>query len=350
MAKCLIESSLLLIPVLTIAETLCTIMKNLLAISIISLILIFSISCKDDRKVDFKPENYLQQISEVELQTFELDTISLSEIKGTNGTQIWFIREAFDVAENQKITLELKEFYDFKELIFNNLNTITNKGELLESSGVIYLDFKADGKSLELKKNRRIGVSFPDNRLKNNNIYSGTVDTLNQFTWNEEEIFVGVKHYNQEYAIDVLKIIPRDSLEFYYQDIPETIPGQTENDFFNITGSVFLNRFKWINIDFVIFPDRLANFELIPRDDELENLNIYFLYSNLNSFVSDHRTVDNLVFKNIPVKNQTNLIIVGKSDGKFYMDKINLSEITDEQIEIDLKETDLNEIRELVGK
>ncbi len=140
-------------------------MKNLLTISIISLILAFSISCKDDKKVELKPENYLQELNEVELQIFELDTISFSKIEGKNGTEIWFKREAFEVNDNQKITVQLKEFYDFKELIFNNINTITNKGELLESSGVIYLDFLADGKSLKLKENNRIGVKFPENRL-----------------------------------------------------------------------------------------------------------------------------------------------------------------------------------------
>jgi hypothetical protein len=167
-------------------------MKKLLAISIISLILAFTVSCKKDKKVELKPENYLQELNEVELQIFELDTISFSKIEGKNGTEIWFRREAFEVNENQKITIELREFYDFKELIFNNINTITNKGELLESSGVIYLDFLADGKSLKLKGDNRIGVKFPENRLQNNNIYSGTKDSLNRFAWIEEEIFVGI--------------------------------------------------------------------------------------------------------------------------------------------------------------
>lgn len=292
----------------------------------------------------------MQELSEVELQTFELDTISFSEIKGKNGTKILFTREAFEVTENQKITIELKEFYDFKELVLNNINTITNKGELLESSGVIYLDFKGDGKSLKLKKNNRIGIKFPENRLQGNNIYSGTIDSLNQFKWTEEQIFVGVMVFNQEYAIDVLKIIPRDSLEFYYQDIPETIPGQAESDFFNITGAIYLNRFEWINIDVVISPERLISFELIPTNDDLENYNIYFTYSDINSFVSDIRTKNNLVFEDIPVKNKTNLIIISKSNEKFYVDKVNLSEVFEDKIEINFKDTNLDEIRKLVGQ
>jgi hypothetical protein len=325
-------------------------MKKLLAISIISLILAFTVSCKKDKKVELKPENYLQELNEVELQIFELDTISFSKIEGKNGTEIWFRREAFEVNENQKITIELREFYDFKELIFNNINTITNKGELLESSGVIYLDFLADGKSLKLKGDNRIGVKFPENRLQNNNIYSGTKDSLNRFAWIEEEIFVGIMQFNQEYAIDVLKIIPRDSLEFYYQDIPETIPGQAESDFFNITGAIYLNRFKWINLDYITSPERLIDFELIPANDDLENLNIYFTYSEINSFVSDFRTIDNLVFEKIPIKNQTSLIIIGKSNERFFVDKINLSELNDDKVKINFREKSLKEIRKLVGE
>ncbi len=156
--------------------------------------------------------------------------------------------------------------------------------------------------------------------------------------------------FNQEYAIDVLKIIPRDSLEFYYQDIPETIPGQIESDFFNITGAIYLNRFKWINLDYITSPERLVDFELIPANDDLENLNIYFTYSEINSFVSDFRTIDNLVFEKIPIKNQTSLIIIGKSNERFFVDKINLSELNDDKVKINFRETSLEEIRKLVGE
>jgi hypothetical protein len=156
--------------------------------------------------------------------------------------------------------------------------------------------------------------------------------------------------FNQEYAIDVLKIIPRDSLEFYYQDIPETIPGQAESDFFNITGAIYLNRFKWINLDYITSPERLIDFELIPANDDLENLNIYFTYSEINSFVSDFRTIDNLVFEKIPIKNQTSLIIIGKSNERFFVDKINLSELNDDKVKINFREKSLKEIRKLVGE
>lgn len=326
-------------------------MKNFLIVELILFFLLFSISCREEKNVELKPENYLQNFSKVKLQTFDLDTTSLSEIEGENGTKIWFRREAFKVRENQKIMMELKEFYHFEELVLNNINTITSQGELLESSGVIYLDFLADGKSLNLKKDERIGILFPENRLDGNNIYNGAIDTLNRFAWSEEETYVGVMEYDRFYGIDLLKIIPRDSLEFYYQDIiPETVPGQVESDFFNITGSIFLNRFKWINIDVLTSPDRLIDFELLPTDNNLENLSVYFHYSNLNSFVSDYRTIDNLKFKDIPIKNQTSLMVIGKANEKIYAATVNLTDVSASEIEINFKETNINKIIELLKK
>ncbi len=325
-------------------------MKKLRILFIVVLFLLTS-SCENEKET-VKPQNPLRNISEVKMQSFDLDTTSLKEIVGQKGTKILFRRDVFDVNESQKITLELKEFYDFEELLLNNINTITEKGELLESSGVIYLDFKSDGKSLSLKENEKIGITFPDDRVGTNGIYSASVDTLNQFTWKEQEVYVTIMEFDEEYGIELEKSIPRDSLRYYLREIdtliPEMLPGQTRVPNYNITGRVFLDKLKWINIDVVVKPDYLVNFELVPNLKELDYLKVYFVYNDINSFISRFRWTDNLEFKNIPVKNKTDLVVLGVAEDIIYSTKVNLNKINSSTIDVILKESTIDEVRDLL--
>lgn len=304
-------------------------------------------ACKEEPLV-FKAINHLERFSTIKEQKFQLDTTSFSVIEGQNGTVIWFERDALDINSNERITMVLKEFYDFEELILNNINTITQNGQLLESSGVIYLDFMSEGSSVPLKEGKRIGIRFPDNRLNGNNLYTASVDSLNQFKWNEEEIYVGIMQYDEEYAIDLLKIIPQDSLEYFTGIIPEMIPGQSDTIFLGNNGSIYINQLKWINIDQVILPDRKISFELVTSDN-LENINVYFLYKNLNSFISEYRTIDSLMFNEIPIKDTTHLVAISRLDDKFFADKIYLSEITEKSIKLNFKEVDSIELQKILS-
>ena len=54
-------------------------------------------------------------------QIIDLDTIDYKEIIGKHGTKIFFYRELFDVKDGDKIELELIELYDFKEVLYRNI-------------------------------------------------------------------------------------------------------------------------------------------------------------------------------------------------------------------------------------
>jgi hypothetical protein len=107
-------------------------------------------SCKKDI-AKFEPTNPFEKVVLVESQVFDLDTIGVKEIIGEKGTKIYFNREDFEIGKNDKVSVELKEYYNRLELISDNLNTITDKNELLESNGVIFLKFKSGDKELKLK-------------------------------------------------------------------------------------------------------------------------------------------------------------------------------------------------------
>ena len=323
-------------------------MKSLLAYVTLVSTLLFSVSCGDDKIVEFNPVNHLKQFSQVALQskTFELDSIYMV-FKGKDGTTIYFARDQFEIEENQKITVALKEFYSFKELIYNNINTVTNKGELLKSSGVIYLDFLTNGKSLKLKEGERIEVQFPENRLRNNNIYYGKIDSINQFKWTEEDsLFTTILQYDRTYAIELAKVIPMDSLP-YYRRLDSLLTEQLES--YAASDRIVINRFKWINIDKVIAPDYLMNFDLSVQNTKLDNFSFYITYEDQNSFISEYRTKEYLDFKKIPIKGKTQLIAVAKKGGNFFAKKVELDS-SQKKLGIMLKEMDTIQLKSLMVK
>lgn len=163
--------------------------------SLLGFILVLSaLSCVEDEKTSttFPLEvdreikttqtlgNPLADLGEVETQVFDLGLVSDSLLKGKDGTLIYFERDRFEVDATTPLTLELEEYYQFKDLVTHQLSTETVDGKLLSSSGVIYLEVTDGTQEISLKENATLPVTFPDNRIHNNDIYYGAR--------NEEEI------------------------------------------------------------------------------------------------------------------------------------------------------------------
>ena len=322
-------------------------MKNRILIYI--LISISTFSCKKDI-AEFEPTNPFENILRVEKQVFDLDTITIKEITGKKGTRIYFNREDFDVNENDKIILELKEYYNRLELISNNLNTISDKNELLESNGVLYLNFKVDDKIVKLKRERSLKIEFAQEFRTEDRIFNGVLDSLNQITWIEDNAaytvfpviddiitmnYGGVETYKD-------RIIPLDSLQ-YYKDL------NTESQWW-LNPPIFVKNFGWINVDKILNPDSNISYELTFNIDELDYINSFLFYKDLNSFISDYRKLDDLTFVDIPLKNETSLIIIGKKGKRFFASKRILDSKINGILKMELKETDTIKLKKLIQK
>ena len=331
-------------------------MKKNFPITILFLIL-FS-SCKKELIV-LEPINHLKEFSKTEKQTFDLDTLDFYRIEGKYGTEIIFIRDAFEVQKGEKIIAELKEIYDFNELLFNNINTITVDNELLESSGVIYLDFKTKDKSISLKNGKSLQVYFPEGVLDNNDLYTATLNEFNQFKWEEEEQLDTIYPIHRGGGIFVDEIVSKDSIEYYKKNNQESFGRERFDDLLGRVDSIVNNRYStfglfknigWINVDLIVEPDFNLNLNLVENKG-LENLSFYVLYEDLNSFLSIYRTRDSLFFEDIPIKNKTQLIIIGNEKEQLYGDKIELNEINqNSSIKLNLKKMTKEEINEKLIK
>jgi len=151
-------------------------MKNY--IILLLTILLFT-SCQEDITSNLKQieANLKTDNSSVSEFILKNDTI----IKGKLGTQIFIPKDLFANYTNRKITFELKEYFSKEDIILNGLSTITDKDELLESSGMIYINFTEEGKQLTIKEGKRYKAQLPHKILANSNLYSNANDSI--FKW-----------------------------------------------------------------------------------------------------------------------------------------------------------------------
>lgn len=187
-------------------------MKNLLPLPFIFLLLPFQFYGQSNIKTEG-----------LESQIFQLDTISWKLLKGNNETAINFSREDFEVDENQKLTLELKEY--------------------VNSSHVFFLNVTTNGQNVFLKKNRRIPIKVKKQNLKRNEIYHSEISVYEKLNWTKLPRFSGVFHFDVKLQIDVIKPIRSDSLDYYKETHFKNI------EYNPVVSSIMIDRLGWFKIE-----------------------------------------------------------------------------------------------------
>ncbi|MGY6647818.1 hypothetical protein [Wenyingzhuangia sp. IMCC45574] len=299
----------------------------------------------------------LQEISKTTLQEFDLDTLAVKEITGTLGTKIIFKREDFNIKDGQPIQLKLKELYTLEELILNNIQTLTDNGELLESSGVLYISFESEGKEVILKEGRALEVVIPDSKLKDNQLFAARVDSLGQFKWNTLEEAKPVLGERTEIWVENRGTTLNPIFVESERKIVDTV-GFSNGDYSRIIrkkrvyalgrSPIFLKKLKWINIDRFVRTTEKRSYTLVIMQNSFEQLNSYVIYENLNSFVSSYHLNNQVTFKNIPViKGETYVIIAACKNEQLYATKVRLEE--KEKLKVVLEKIELSELKELLN-
>jgi hypothetical protein len=151
------------------------------------------LSCQKEKSSLPIEENSISissQLKTDKLQTIEFILKNDTLISGKEGTDILISRDLFENYSNGKITFELKEFYSKEDMILNGLSTVTNKNELLESSGMFYINFKEEGKLLKIRKGKSYKVTIPNRPLEDSNIYYNDNDSI--FKWELEKTDIKV--------------------------------------------------------------------------------------------------------------------------------------------------------------
>lgn len=291
---------------------LCTMNK----IIIYWIILLLTFSCQKEILPIF-PTNQIKKNSNVETQIFNLGTIKSKIIEGKKGTKIYFNRNDFNINNNKDITLIFKELYEFEDLFYNNINTKTTDNELLESSGVLFIEFNQEGKEIQLKKNTYLKIFIPNNRLVNNKLFQANIDTLGQFKWNELKRKKAITQKTTVESKDGFRIVT-DTIAYDLGDFQLLD---------SLSSKLLLKKLNWINIDVFIDNITKKTFKIKINNPKIKLLNAYFIYQNRNAFLSYSRTINELEFKDIPIiKDSTSLILIGIKDSTLYAEKVKLKQ------------------------
>lgn len=193
-------------------------MKKILFISISLIILI--LGCKKDKESNtIQDRTTLSQFLTKYTATSQYFTVTAgqgTEIIGEKGTVVRIQPYSFYPIMSGDIKIELKEYYSRKDILLNNLQTVTNNN-LLATAGMIYLDVSQNGTGINnwsvitkmpaqiVNPNMQIFFSntqpedssiywsVPDTSsiyLDSNNTYNSLINSSNRFLWINCDYFV----------------------------------------------------------------------------------------------------------------------------------------------------------------
>lgn len=382
---------------------------------ILFFVTIFFFSCQDEKKVETennpasKVKNLANSFKTDKLQTFEFILKEDTLFVGKEGTKIFIPKDLFENYTNGKITFELKEFYSKEDIILNCLSTITDKDELLESSGMFYVNFKEDGKQLSIKEGKNYNVEIANKPLSNSNIYYNDNDSIFKWKLSEEKIYVDIPDIIKNYKFGLMngeggyykkisienltKIKKQDSIELSKLikeinsvEIPIIIHENDELDIFNendksqkidkykdikndekltekqkkekiknreifFKNSTTLYNFSstkigWINID------RLSKFEtkkitISSKKFKENEFLICFNYLDIKSMTNNIiLNFDGNFEKNLKVSGKIKAIIYTGNNEKIYYDTFYIDINSKPNFELNLKETTIEKLKQ----
>lgn len=381
-------------------------MKNFILLALT--LIIFSCQKEKDENLENELNNAkVNKISNLlktdELQKFEfvlkIDTFFI----GKEGTKIFIPEDLFENYTHGTITFELKEYYSKETMILNGLSTITDKDELLESSGMFYINFKEDGKQLMIKEGKKYKIEVAEKPLSNSNIYYNDNDSIFKWKLSEDNMFTTipdiVRNYNygitSGYSKDVLKndlknVKKQDSIEllrlmqensrsininvqisewFDFNNRYDSILNdnalteiqkqeilRNRQNFYNLNDEFYgfsAGKLGWINCDRIISPDKIIDLTLSNKGDtKNSNYAIYFVYQDLNAVIQyNYYDLKDLTLKDFNIKGSIKAIVLSNSHDNIYFDVFYLNSTSKTNFEINLRETTLEKLKqELISK
>lgn len=365
-------------------------------------ILIFSIvmlSCQKEKTSLPIEENSIaisSQLKTDKLQTFEFILKNDTLISGKEGTKIWIPRDLFENYSNGKITFELKEFYSKEDMILNSLSTVTNKDELLESSGMFYINFKEGDKQLKIKNGKSYKVEIPNKPLAESNIYYNDNDSIFRWKLSKNKIYTEISDIlrNLEYfksgkwkyenipdkfkkrvAIDSLEIVKkRDSLKYLKiinEDNKKSIEALIEensewgivlenqnlskeekivrHNFYENQNQIYSftsDKLGWINIDKVLTYDVMKEILFKNDNQNLKYFSINIIYPNNRSVLNYNLSQFSKYLLNVKIVGKIKIVIYANSGNKILFDSIYIDKNSMDEFDINFKETTLDKLKQ----
>jgi len=182
-------------------------------LSLFSLCIILAISCSersepnnDEIATQLIKDNISASINNRSVFKIknEKDTLIVSK----KGIKLKIDKHSFVDANGQQVTEEvevkIKEVTNAKEMLFENISTITKNG-ILETKGMIKIEAYANGEALKMAENKNLEISFPTNGKENDNasLYYGKENDNNIIEWEIDNTLEDHKTIEEKYITDI---------------------------------------------------------------------------------------------------------------------------------------------------
>ena len=365
-------------------------------------ILIFSIvmlSCQKEKTSLPIEENSIaisSQLKTDKLQNFEFVLKKDTLISGKEGTKVWITKDLFENYTNGKITFELKEFYSKEDMILNGLSTVTNKDELLESSGMFYINFKEGDKQLKIKKGKSYDVTIPNKPLAESNIYYNNNDSIFSWELSENKIHTEISDIvrNLEYfksgkwkyenipdkfkkrvAIDSLEIIKkRDSLKYLKiinEDNKKSIEALIESNsewaivledqnltkeeeivrhnFYENQNQIYSftsDKLGWINIDKILAYEVEKEITFKNTNQDLKYFSFNLIYQNNQSLLNYNLGQFDTYLNKTKIIGKIKVVVYANSGNKIMFDSFYIDKNSKSEFDLNFKEITLDKLNQ----
>ncbi len=152
-------------------------MKSFSACLLASLVLLCA--CNNKATSFLKPSN-------LESSFISIDADSAYTLKTGKGSIIKIAAGTFEVADGQKVDIEIKEAFTMQEILLAGLTTESN-GRLLQSGGMIYFNATNNGKQLGM--NKPVNISIPSETYDPNmQLFKGEIKEDSSINWIDPQL------------------------------------------------------------------------------------------------------------------------------------------------------------------
>lgn len=349
------------------------------------LLLIVFISCQKEDALQTKYVVDSLKIDKKQIVEFTLidDTI----IVGNEGTKIFVSKNMFKNYSSGLIVLELIENYEFEDIVLNSIETVTNDNKLLESSGVLFINFKENGKQLVLADQTTFTVQVQKSIKNKSEIYYAATDSVFRWELSKDVIYKNIPDQikNIRYGLTVrkdggggyYKSVPLDSvssvkikdslyLESLNRGSGNRMDYLLDEDALVYEGnidSLYLSleeerknesliyefnasRLGYINIDRLLEFERQESLTIIERTKSFSNLNISYIYKNNNSFYNDYWENSKKDFKpEIKIKGKIKVVVYVAKENEIYSDSFYVDSKSKTTFIVDLEKTTIEKLK-----
>lgn len=336
------------------------------------------------------------QLKTDKLQNFEFVLKKDTLISGKEGTKVWITKDLFENYTNGKITFELKEFYSKEDMILNGLSTVTDKDELLESSGMFYINFKEGDKQLKIKKGKSYDVTIPNKPLAESNIYYNNNDSIFSWELSENKIHTEISDIvrNLEYfksgkwkyenipdkfkkrvAIDSLEIVKkRDSLKYLKiinEDNKKSIEALIESNsewaivledqnltkeeeivrhnFYENQNQIYsftLDKLGWINIDKILAYEVEKEITFKNTNQDLKYFSFNLIYQNNQSLLNYNLGQFDTYLNKTKIIGKIKVVVYANSGNKIMFDSFYIDKNSKSEFDLNFKEITLDKLNQ----